>query len=261
MRRQNAIEIEVMSPTVGLSTRMPSNQPERSTGRAMTEAVNVRFEDGVVSTAPGMEEIGICPAGALDGLGQINFLQQSNITSGVALIQRDAPILGFTNKLFRLDRRFGAECLVSDTPEPTIQWFLDTTPLTTLPEGIIAAGIEVHAYLSGDPDTAASTILLSEYVAYDDFVPGDTIDITSDVLNPAVTLIGGVYRVYFIFIAGSSGGPGNGPTTVTVPTLGYTGTVGQGVMLDATYTPSQLGGYTQFLDKSTGFTVIIDTDY
>lgn len=119
MRRTNAIEIEVVSPTKGLVTRIPSDQPDKTAGRAMTVALNVRFEDGVMMAAPGMEPLLFCPADALATEAPAIFIAESNVVSDLAVVHSNAPILGTGQKLFWLDRRFGG-CQGSDSEvDPT----------------------------------------------------------------------------------------------------------------------------------------------
>ncbi len=123
MRRKNSIDIEIISPTKGVITRVPSNQAEQKSGRAVTVGENMRFSDGVARNAPGYEKIFICPSTALDDVGAPVSLFASNIVSDLQSIANDAPILGTSQRIFRLDRRFGSTCegvTASETEAPYI---------------------------------------------------------------------------------------------------------------------------------------------
>ncbi len=113
MRRKNAIELVVDSPSKGLITRVPSNQPRVSgpDKRAIVVATNVRADDGVLRNAPGYERIVPGPTN-LDS--PANMIFQADIRSAHPEI-RTTPIIGTGGKLFTVTRR--ARPLVCDLDE------------------------------------------------------------------------------------------------------------------------------------------------
>ena len=69
------LEVTVKAPTVGLVTRIPSNQPD---GRAAVVASNVRFDDGVARSSPGYATVAVNITGnpvatGLDSLPNLIF--------------------------------------------------------------------------------------------------------------------------------------------------------------------------------------------
>lgn len=68
------MEITVTAPTLGLVTRIPSNQPDT---RAATVGINVRYDDGVIRNAPGFEIVALVPP--VDS--PVNLIHQSVLTS------------------------------------------------------------------------------------------------------------------------------------------------------------------------------------
>jgi len=82
MRRQQPpppLEITSKAPTVGLITRVPSNQPDV---RAAVVASNVRFDDGVARAGPGYSTVPVQLAGdssATDLGSVVNMIFHSTI--------------------------------------------------------------------------------------------------------------------------------------------------------------------------------------
>lgn len=59
MRRDGGnFEVVIKAPTLGLVTRIPSDQPD---ARAFTRATNVRFDDGVARNGPGYAALSTTP--------------------------------------------------------------------------------------------------------------------------------------------------------------------------------------------------------
>lgn len=72
------VEVEVINPSKGLVTRVPSDQPTaRKMSNAWTIAQNVRFDDGVIRNAPGYQDIEMLevPSTPILGIFQEELLQ------------------------------------------------------------------------------------------------------------------------------------------------------------------------------------------
>lgn len=99
MRRENATELVITAPTKGVITYVPSNQPERDTGRAATFAQNVRFHRGVAASAPGSVAITIDPTGdQLDSA--VTMINQPGLSSDFQSFTGMAVILGTGANLY-----------------------------------------------------------------------------------------------------------------------------------------------------------------
>lgn len=101
MKRTNAVEVVVKSPTAGLITRYPSNLPSIKTKKALVAASNVRAERGVLSAAPGYERIVPSPEN-IDG--PANMVWQSRLF-GQDEDGATTPFVGTTQSLYTVHRR------------------------------------------------------------------------------------------------------------------------------------------------------------
>lgn len=85
-------EVTIKSPTLGLVTRIPADQPDP---RYAAAASNVRFDDGVVRNAPGIAAV---TNAAPDS--EVNLIFQATVTSGMNT--QNAVLIGTSQKLFAL---------------------------------------------------------------------------------------------------------------------------------------------------------------
>jgi hypothetical protein len=100
MRGRNAISVEVVSPSKGLLTRIPSNQPSKvGVKGSFTVATNVRFDDGVVRNAPGFKQVKIF--GELTG--DVNLIVQDQLIES-NFPPFKSPFLGTSDKIYWISR-------------------------------------------------------------------------------------------------------------------------------------------------------------
>lgn len=107
MIRSNAVMVKVKAPTLGLQTRIPSNNASPD-HRAIVIAENVRAERGVLRNAPGYERIVPSPRN-LDT--PANLLWQANLLDPDREIQT-TPFVGTATSLYTMRRR--SQALVCD---------------------------------------------------------------------------------------------------------------------------------------------------
>lgn len=90
---QGRFEVIIKAPTLGLMTRIPGDQPDP---RYATKASNVRFDDGVVRSAPGCSPI-LTPA-PLDTPATLIF--NCNVTPANGVDKLTACLVGSASKLY-----------------------------------------------------------------------------------------------------------------------------------------------------------------
>lgn len=101
MRRKNAREVVVNNPGKGLLKNIPPDLQNNNAKEYLTEAQNIRAEDGSIKAAPGYERVAVVPKN-LDS--PANLIHQANITS-VDEEARKVPIIGTETSLYSVDKR------------------------------------------------------------------------------------------------------------------------------------------------------------
>jgi len=89
-------EVVIKSPTLGLMTRIPGDQPDP---RYATAASNVRFDDGVVRSAPGIEPI---LGSVLDS--PVCLIFQCNVMPSTGMNRQVAVLIASEQKLYSLTK-------------------------------------------------------------------------------------------------------------------------------------------------------------
>lgn len=98
MRRKNPSELVISAPSKGVITYVPSNQPEKDSGRAATYARNVRFDRGVARSAPGSVAVALT-GDALDSA--ISLVVQPGLSSDFQAFAGFSMIIGTGFNLYQ----------------------------------------------------------------------------------------------------------------------------------------------------------------
>lgn len=100
MKAQGRIELEVKSPSVGLVTQAPASiVDDQTANRGMVVAKNVRFDGGVVRSAPGYESVTLDPV-----LTEILFIDNTDLVGDQYDGVLDVPVIGDATKLYAVIR-------------------------------------------------------------------------------------------------------------------------------------------------------------
>lgn len=101
MRRKNAKEVVVNNPGKGLLKNLPPDLQKNQGRQYLTEAKNVRAEDGSLKSAPGYERVQVTPKNLNT---PANLIHQANITSADEE-DRKVPIIGTETSLYTVEKR------------------------------------------------------------------------------------------------------------------------------------------------------------
>lgn len=100
MRDKRSVSMEVVSPSRGLITRIPSNQPSKMGVKgSFTVAENIRFDDGVVRNGPGYKRVEVF--GVIEG--DINLIVQDSLIQS-NFPPFNSPFIGTSSKLYYITR-------------------------------------------------------------------------------------------------------------------------------------------------------------
>lgn len=168
MRRKNARITVVNNPGKGLLKNLPPDLQKNQAKEYLTEAKNVRVEDGSLKSAPGHERVEVTPKNLQT---PANLIHQANITSADEE-SRKIPVIGTDTSLYTVEKRSSEyACVVGgENPYgPCTLKFAATSDSGSIGEGIkkvsnamrkkepdvvLHAGDIVYADGgSGDPDT------------------------------------------------------------------------------------------------------------
>ena len=101
MRRKNDVKVSVDGPQTGLVTRFPTDLTAKGAQSALSQASNVRAQDGALENAPGYERV-VTDGEDLDS-APISFFQ-ANILNTSRDIRRSV-LIGTAGKVFEMKRR------------------------------------------------------------------------------------------------------------------------------------------------------------
>jgi hypothetical protein len=103
MRRnsENLAITEVLSPTLGVNTRVPTNLPDRQSKRALQQGENIRCMDGALQSAPGLGNLPITPSLS----GAPNAIHNGNITSENGFNVTQVPVIATNERIYSVTKQ------------------------------------------------------------------------------------------------------------------------------------------------------------